>query len=181
MHRYLSLYLIFLRLGAFTFGGGLALLPLLQHEVTERRAWLTEEEVIDLYALAQCAPGIIAVNTAVYVGYHISRLGGVLAAVLGLITSPMCLMTLVTALFRHLTESAVFQHMLAGIGVMVCVLLSNTVCAMAKKSILDAFTLSIGVAALVAKLFFSVSTVALILGAGGLAMIAAYFTGRWHT
>lgn len=180
MHRYLSLYLIFLRLGAFTFGGGLALLPFLQQEVTERHIWLNEEEVIDLYALAQCAPGIIAVNTAVYVGYRIGRLGGVLAAVLGLITSPMCLMTLVTALFRHLTESAVFQHMLAGIGAMVCALLSNTVWTMAKKSIRDALTLGICAAVCIARWFFSVSIVVLILGAGGVA-IAAYAVGKWRT
>ena len=60
MKTYLQLYFTFLRLGAFTFGGGLAMLPLMQHEIVAQRGWMTEEELIDIYATAQCAPGIIA-------------------------------------------------------------------------------------------------------------------------
>lgn len=81
--NYIELYFAFLRLGAFTFGGGLSMLPLLRQEAVERYAWVTEEELIDMYAVAQCAPGIIAVNTSVMVGYRIAGFGGVLAAVLG--------------------------------------------------------------------------------------------------
>ena len=77
--KYIPLYCSFLRLGAFTFGGGLAMLPLLRQEVVERHGWITEEELIDMYAVAQCAPGIIAVNTSVMAGYRIAGFGGVSA------------------------------------------------------------------------------------------------------
>lgn len=110
------------------------MLPLLRQEVIERHAWVTEEELIDMYAVAQCAPGIIAVNTSAMVSYHIVGSGGVLAAVLGQITSPMCVITIIAALFRHLTDSAAFQHALAGIDVIICVLLTNTVWTMGKRA-----------------------------------------------
>lgn len=90
------------------------MLPLLRQEVVERQTWIAEEELIHIYALVQCAQGIIAVNTAVYVGYRVAGIGGVFAAVLGQITSPICVMTVITALCQQVTNSDVFQHALSG-------------------------------------------------------------------
>ncbi len=177
---YILLYFAFLRLGAFTFGGGLAMLPLLRQEAVERYAWVTEEELIDMYAVAQCAPGIIAVNTSVMAGYRIAGFGGVLAAVLGQITSPMCVITIIAALFWHLTDSAAFQHALAGIGAMVCVLLTNTVWTMGKKSIRDAFTAVICILAFAADMAFNLPIILPTLCGGSIAVIYAMLTGRWH-
>ena len=178
--KYIPVYCSFLRLGAFTFGGGLAMLPLLRQEVVERHAWVSEEEVIDMYAVAQCAPGIIAVNTSVMVGYRIAGFGGVLAAVLGQITSPMCVITIIAALFQHLTDSAVFQHALAGIGAMVCVLLSNTVWTMGKKSVRDAFTAGICILAFAAGMAFDLPIILMTLCGGAAAVLYAMLSGRWN-
>lgn len=156
------------------------MLPLLRQEVTERHQWVSEEELIDMYAVAQCAPGIIAVNTSTYVGYRIAGIGGVIAAVLGQITSPMCVITIIAALFQHITESAVFQHALAGIGAMVCVLLSNTVWTVGKKSIRDGLTAGICAAAFLAGILFDLPIIVLTLCGGGISILFALVTGRWQ-
>lgn len=178
--RYLQLYFAFLRLGAFTFGGGLAMLPLLTQEVVERHRWVSGEEVIDMYAVAQCAPGIIAVNTSVYVGYRIAGPGGAIAAVLGQITSPMCVITCIAMLFNHLMDSAAVGHVLAGIGAMVCALLTNTVWTMGKKSIRDRFTAGVCAAAFVIGWVLDVPILLLTLGGGAAAVLCGLCTGRWR-
>lgn len=78
-----SLFITFCRIGAFTIGGGYAMLPMIQKEITEERQWATEEEVIDFYAIGQCTPGIIAVNTATMIGYKRKGIAGAIAATLG--------------------------------------------------------------------------------------------------
>lgn len=171
MKQYCQLYLAFLRLGAFTFGGGLAMLPLLQHEVVERYGWATEEQLIDMYAVAQCAPGIIAVNTAVYVGNHVAGVRGSLMAVLGQVTSPMCLLTCIAFAFQHLTEQPLFQHALAGIRAMVCVLLCNTAWRMGKKSLIDLPTTIICAAGVMLSLLLHVPLIAVVFGAGLLGLL----------
>ena len=179
--QYLHLYLAFLRLGAFTFGGGLAMLPLLRQEAIDRYHWVTEEELIDMYAVAQCTPGIIAVNTSVYVGYRVAGIGGVLAAVLGQVTSPMCVMTILAMLFHNHLDTGAFQHALAGIGAMVCVFLTNTVWTMGKKCIRDRFTAILGMAAFVLGMVLDLPILLLTLGGGIVAVLYAALTGRWHT
>lgn len=171
MKQYGRLYFAFLRLGAFTFGGGLAMLPLLQHEVVERYGWATEEELIDMYAVAQCAPGIIAVNTAVYVGSHVAGVPGSLAAVLGQITSPICLISCIAFAFQHLTEQPLFQHALAGIRAMVCVLLCNTAWRMGQKSLVDIPTVMLCAAGVILSLLLHVPLIAVMLGAGLLGLL----------
>ncbi|MDR3767530.1 MAG: chromate transporter [Butyricicoccus sp.] len=178
--RYIHLYLAFLRLGAFTFGGGLAMLPLLRQEAIDRYHWVTEEELIDMYAVAQCTPGIIAVNTSVYVGYRVAGIGGVFAAVLGQVTSPMCVMTILAMLFHNHMDTGTFQHALAGIGAMVCVLLTNTVWTMGKKCIRDRFTAILGVCAFALGMAFDLPILLLTLCGGTVAVLYAALTGRWR-
>lgn len=181
MNNYAQLYLTFLKLGAITFGGGLAMLPILHQEVTVRRGWTSEEELIDIYAVAQCAPGIIAVNTATYVGCHVAGPTGGIAAVLGLVTSPIALMTLAMLTFRGASGSPLFQHALNGVGAMVCVLLTNTVWTMARKSIKDRLTAAICVAALLLAIAFDLPILVLTLGGGTLGLLYGALTGRWRS
>ena len=172
MKRYLELYFAFLRLGAFTFGGGLAMLPLMQHEIVERHGWATEEELIDMYAVAQCAPGIIAINTATHVGNHVAGIRGSIAAVLGEITSPMCLITCIALLFQHLTDEPMFQHALAGIRAMICALLCHTAWTMGKKSLVDRLTAALCILSLALSWFAGVPLIVLTLGAGVVGVVA---------
>ena len=98
MSQLLEIFWSFLKIGAFTFGGGYAMIPLIQYEVISRRGWLTEQEFIDLLTIAQTAPGPIALNTAVFVGYKFRRYWGALAAVLGVVI-PSFTIILVIAMF----------------------------------------------------------------------------------
>ena len=175
MNRYTALYFSFLRLGALTFGGGMAMLPLMQHEVVERHHWSTEEELIDMYAIAQCAPGIIAINSATYVGHHVAGVLGSIAAVLGEITSPMLVITCIAAVFQHFTDVPVFQHALSGMQIGVCALLCHTVWRMGKKSIVDHFTILLGVVSFLMALIFQIPLIVLTLGAG---LLGVAFGGK---
>ena len=167
-----ALYFAFLRLGAFTFGGGLAMLPLMEHEVVHKHGWTSEQELIDLYALAQCTPGIIAVNSAAYVGGRVAGVPGSLAAVLGQITSPMCLITCIAQLFQQLTDMPLFQHALAGISAMVCALLCRTVWTMGKKSVVDKLTALLCAVSLALSLFADAPLLPLTLGAGAIGVLS---------
>ena len=86
MNKYWELYFTFLKIGGLTFGGGMAMLPMLKREVVENKGWSTEEELLDIYAIGQCTPGVIAVNTSTYIGYQQGGIMGSAAGTLGMIT-----------------------------------------------------------------------------------------------
>lgn len=132
-----DLYASFFRVGALTFGGGLAMLPMLQREIVEDRNWCTEEEILDMYAIGQCTPGIIAVNTATYVGYKQEGFIGGVFATLGIISPSILIICLIASILQNFINLPVVVHALAGIRVVVCALMLNTVVTMAKKGIVD--------------------------------------------
>ena len=97
MNPYLDLYLTFARIGVCTFGGGYAMLPILQREVVENRHWATEDELMDYYAIGQCTPGVIAVNTSTFIGYKTHGILGGIAATAGMITPSLIIITIIAA------------------------------------------------------------------------------------
>lgn len=132
-----DLFLTFARIGGLTFGGGYAMLPMLQKEVVENRGWATEEELADYYAIGQCTPGIIAVNTATFVGYRqFGVLGGVVAT-LGVVFPSLVIITVIAAFISNFAELPVVKHAFAGIRVCVCVLILNAVLKLRKNSVVD--------------------------------------------
>ena len=140
-----DLFRIFARIGALTFGGGYAMLPMLQRDVVENRGWATEAELMDYYAVGQCTPGAIAVNTAVFVGNKIRGIPGGVAAALG-VAAPSLLIILAIALFiRSFSELSLVQYAFAGIRVGVCVLIFNAVRKLVKKALVDSWTIAIAV------------------------------------
>lgn len=98
MRELLEIFWSFLKIGAFTFGGGYAMIPLIQHEVINNRSWLSKEEFVELLTIAQAAPGPIALNTAVFVGYKYRGYWGAVSAVLGVVV-PSFLIILIVAMF----------------------------------------------------------------------------------
>lgn len=166
MNKYLDLFLTFARIGGLTFGGGYAMLPMLQKEVVEKRGWATEEELMDYYALGQCTPGIIAVNTATFVGQNTaSNLGGIIAT-LGVVFPSLIIITLIAMFLQNFADLPIVQNAFAGIRVCVCVLVFNAVVKLWKKAVVDKKTLIIFLVVVIGSFVFDVSpTIFVILSA----------------
>ena len=167
-----QLFFSFARIGGFTFGGGYAMLPMLQKEIVEKFGWVTEDELMDYYAIGQCTPGIIAVNTATFVGYKLKKLPGAIAATLGVITPSIIIITLIAAFLQNFAEFTVVRHAFNGIRAAVCVLVFNAVMKLAKKSVVDKVTLAICIAVLVVSLFTDISPAIMVVLAGGAGYLA---------
>lgn len=167
-----QLFWSFFKIGGLTFGGGMAMLPNLQHEVVDIHHWTTEEELLDIYAIGQCTPGIIAVNTATFVGYKVAGVSGALIATLGEIFLPFVLISALANVLGMLTHMAMFNHAMQGVRAMVCALVISTVWRLAKKSVVDKLTLGIFAAVLLGTILFRLPTVVCIVAAGSVGVLA---------
>ena len=147
MKNLLQLYLIFLKIGSVTFGGGLAMYPILSYEFIEKRGWITEAELTDYYAVGQCTPGIIAVNVSTFVGNKWGGLPGGIVATLGFVTAPLLLLIAIAASLRSFAQVPAIRSAFAGIRVCVCVLIVNAVLRLWKNSVVDRTTLLLFAAA----------------------------------
>ena len=141
MKEYFKLFGAFFKIGAITFGGGYAMLPFLQQELCYKRGWVTEEEIIDYFAIGQCTPGIIAVNTATFVGYKRKKTLGGIAATLGIITPSIIIISIIALLLQNIAELSIVQNAFKGIRVAVSVLIVNAIIKLAKNSVVDIYTL----------------------------------------
>ncbi len=166
MRQIPDLFLTFARVGVTTFGGGYAMLPVLQREVVEAKQWATEEELADIYAIGQCTPGVIAVNVSTYIGYKKGRLPGAVAATLGVVFPSLVIITLITALIRNFSGIAWVQHALAGIRACVCALVFSSVIKLAKKAVPDLPAFLVFAAVFLLSLFTDVSNVVWVVAAG---------------
>ncbi len=127
MNIYLDLFLTFAKVGVMTFGGGYAMLPILQREVVEKKGWATNEELTDYFAIGQCTPGIIAVNTATFIGHKCTgKLGGVLAT-LGVVFPSLIIITVIAAFLNNFASIPLVQHALAGVNACVVALIASSV------------------------------------------------------
>ena len=166
MKKLWELFLTFGRIGVLTFGGGYAMLPMLQREVVEKRRWATEEQVMDYFALGQCTPGVIAVNTATFVGYSQAGVIGGIVATLGVVFPSLVIITVIAAFLQNFADIKAVQYAFWGIRVCVCVLILNAVVKLVKKSVVDWITLLIFTAVLVLSLVLDISPVIFVLAAG---------------
>ena len=161
MNEYLDLFLTFAKVGVMTFGGGMAMLPILQREVVESKGWATDEELTDYFAIGQCTPGIIAVNTATFIGQKRRGIPGGILASLALALPCVILAGLITN-FSHLEW---VQHAFAGIRVCVCVLIFNAVLKLWKSAVHDVWGGVIFAAVLGLTLFTPLSPIVFVLAA----------------
>lgn len=174
MNIYLDLFLTFAKIGACTFGGGYAMLPILQREVVEKKRWATEDDLADYYAIGQCTPGIIAVNTATFIGYkHRGIVGGVVAT-LGLVAPSVVIITLIAAFLSNFADIPVVAHALVGVNACVVALIASSVLKLGKNTVQDAASWCIFLAVLGLAFFVGVSPAILIVGAG----VAGYVLRR---
>ena len=159
MKELLDMFFTFARIGGLTFGGGYAMLPMLQKEVVEKRGWATEDELMDYYAVGQCTPGVIAVNTATFIGYKIAgNLGGV-AATLGVIFPSFVIISVIAGIIENFADIPAVKSAFAGIRVCVCVLIFNSVLKLWKGAVKDKATLVLCLLVFVLSAFFDVSPI----------------------
>ena len=166
MNVLIQLFMAFARIGAFTFGGGYAMLPMLQKEVVEKNHWATEDEIMDYYAIGQCTPGIIAVNTATFIGYKTAGIPGAISATLGMVTPSIIIITIIAACLKNFADLPVVKHAFNGIRACVCVLILNAVTKLAQKSLADKICIGICAVVLILSLFTSLSPALIVVLAG---------------
>ena len=159
MKELLELFLTFAKIGVMTFGGGMAMLPILEREVVQNKHWATEEELVDYFAIGQCTPGIIAVNTSTFIGQKQKGIPGGIVATLGVVFPSLVIITILAGLITNFAHLAWVQNAFAGIQVCVCVLILNAVLKLLKKSVVDKRTAVIFVIVLLGNMLLSVSPV----------------------
>jgi chromate transporter len=154
-----ELFCAFARVGVMTFGGGYAMLPILEREVVDRHGWATGEELMDYYAVGQCTPGVIAVNVATFVGYKLAgNVGGIVAS-LGVVTPSVLIIMLISSVLTNFADVPAVKSAFAGIRVCVCVLIFNAVLKLWKKAVVDKATLALFLVVFLLSVFFSPSPV----------------------
>jgi chromate transport protein len=162
----IELFISFMRIGGFTFGGGYAMLPLIQKEIVERRGWASEEEILDYFTIGQITPGVIAVNTATFIGYKKAGVLGGVVATLGVIFPSIVIISIIAAVLTNFAELPVVIHAFNGIRACVCVLILIAVYNMGKKSVVDVFTALIFIITAILTIMKVTSPIILVIVAG---------------
>ena len=163
-----QLFFTFFQIGAFTFGGGYAMVPLIQREVCEKKKWLTEEEFLNCLALAQSAPGPLAVNTSAYVGYRLKRTLGAICSVLGAVLPSFLIILLIASIFHRFADLPMVQAAFLGMRPAIFMLLAYAAATLGRKTLQDKFSLVVAGAALLLLLLGVPTFIVLVLaGAAG--------------
>lgn len=163
IRQFIELYLAFVKIGAFTFGGGLAMMPIMQRELIEKRGWLSEEELIDYFAIGQSTPGIIAVNVATFVGYkRLGVLGGIIGTI-GVVTPSWVIIMLLAGAISSVDKYPLAQKALRGINVAVAALLTSVIVKFSKKTIKNVWNALFMLLSFALIYFFKVQSVWIII------------------
>ena len=149
LNFYVDLFLTFAKVGVCTFGGGYAMLPILQREVVEKKHWVTDEAITDYYALGQCTPGIIAVNTSVFIGHQLRKIPGGIVAALGVVFPSFVVITIIATFLANFSDYPAVQHALAGINAVVVALILSSVLKLGKTTLKNAPSLCVFLGVLV--------------------------------
>ncbi len=178
MKEILSLFFTFAKIGVMTFGGGYAMLPILQREVVEKKHWATEEELMDYFAIGQCTPGVIAVNTATFIGQKLRGVLGGVIATLGVVFPSLIIISLLAGVIEAFKNIELVQYAFGGIRVCVCVLILNAVIKLLKKAVIDPATLIIFIAVTVCStVFANISPIIFVLIAAALGIAIKTIAG----
>lgn len=163
-----NLFITFFKIGAMTFGGGYAMLPILQREIAENKKWSSDRELMDYFAIGQCTPGMIAVNVATFIGYKKQGFIGGLSATLGIIAPSILIITLLSFGLSQWETHPLLTHALSGVRICVTVLVLDVIIKLGKQSITDGATIFIFLLILALTLFTSLSPVSAVLIAAAL-------------
>lgn len=159
----LTIYFIFLRMGAVTFGGGYAMLPILRRDIVQTQKWMDEETIMDFYAISQGLPGIIAINVSVFIGYKQRKVPGAIAAALGMVSPCIIIISIISFFLAGFQDNPIVQHALSAISVCVVALILDAVIAMWKKGVKDVIGFIIFLIMFILNMFTGISPIILII------------------
>ena len=165
MRLLLELFVAFFKIGLFTFGGGYAMLPMLQREIQDRHHWVSEEEILDYFAIGQCTPGVIAVNTATFVGVKLAGAFGGAVATLAVVLPSVIIITAISSLLKNFSELMIVRHAFGGIRVAVAALVVSSVWKLYRKGVNGALGNGIFAASLLLVVLLDLSPVWVVLAA----------------
>lgn len=163
IRQLVDLFVSFFKIGLFTFGGGYAMLPMLQREIVEKHRWVTEDDVLDYYAIGQCTPGVIAVNTATFVGVKLAGAVGGAVSTIAVVCPSLIIITIISTILRNFASYAVVQHAFVGIRVAVAALVVVSVAKLFKKGVKGALGIVIFAASLLLVFLLDLSPIWIVL------------------
>jgi len=166
-----ELYRAFFTIGALTFGGGYAMLPMLEREIVAKYKWATQEEILNYFAIGQCTPGIIAVNTATFVGYKAAGVPGGIFATLGVVSPSLVIIMVIAAVLQHFMEIVWVQNAFAGIRVAVCALIVSSVIKLFKSNVKKPWHIALCIAAFIVVALLKLSPVWVVVACAVLSFI----------
>lgn len=159
----LELFLVFLKIGAFTFGGGFAMIPLIEREIVDKKRWICYEDMCDILAISQSFPGAVAINSATIVGYRVAGYGGSALATLGVVLPSFTIMILVGTVFSYFIDLPVVQAALKGIGACVVALLIVAALRVGKSALKGIICVIIALAALALLFWLNIHPIYIII------------------
>ncbi len=159
----LTLFCTFFKIGAFTFGGGYAMIPIFEREFVTERGWITSEDMLNYVAISQSTPGVIAVNMATFIGYRKRGFPGALFATLGVIIPSIIVISIIAAFISNFNQYVYVQKALSGINIAVAVILTSAVWNLGKKSVVDIIGFALALIAFGAVVIFKINSIWLIL------------------
>ena len=162
-------------MGIVNFGGGYALLPLLQRELVDKRGWATNEEITDYYAIGQCTPGAIAVNVSTFIGYKIKGVLGGIVATLGFVCPAFIIIFIIATILNQFADLWYVQSAFKAIRVCVFILILSAIIKLSKKSIVDIITLSIAVVILLLTIFTDIPLFIYVIVAGFIGVMVNWY------
>lgn len=165
MKEIFELFYTFVKIGLFTFGGGYAMLPIIQRELVENKKWCTDEEIMNYFAVGQCTPGVIAVNTATFVGHKIKKTTGAIVATAGVILPSLVIIMIIAAFLKGFAENVYVGYAFSGIRAAVCALIVNAIVKLWKTGVKNAFGVCVFAVVLIITVFFDISPVYLVIAA----------------
>lgn len=178
MKELLELFWAFCRIGGITFGGGYAMLPMLQAEVVDKYKWATEEELLDYYAVGQATPGIIAVNTATFIGYKNKGIIGALFATAGVVFPSLVIIMIIAGLIKNFSDIQVVQHAFSGVRIVVCVLILNAVIKLWKNSVKGKLGIIIFILSFVEAALLRISPIYIVIISAIVGLLTKYKRGE---
>jgi chromate transporter len=173
LRKSLRLFKVFFRIGMFTFGGGFAMIPYIEKEIVEKNKWIESDDIIDIFAVVQSLPGVIAVNSSTFVGYKIAGLTGAFAATLGVILPSYIIIAIIALLFYNFRHYPFVNEAFYGIQAGVAALMCHVVYKLSKSSLKNGFAYALAIVAFLVLTVFGAPAIGVLLAAGVIGLVVS--------